>query len=287
MNLKKDAIILNKVPFPFSYFMNTVTPKRVFYGRKALNKAQIGLIFVFITAVMLIPVTLNLARSTSFQLADIMNETFEQINQETLTTIQKADFKNGYLQDAETGTINQAGTIGFHLNESELARIKNGISFDSSFMLLKSQEGYDFKVHYTKDFNPSIFKTVDELKQGISSQWLTQNRAFVTFTLIIMSGSLILVSHLILVFGGAFFIWLTKKNQFSSIKTYQESVNLILNGLGVSTFFGMLVGLIYFDMTLVLTIQSLGLVLMLLGVFVTTRFNESYRPNKGSKYQKV
>ncbi|MBP2098241.1 hypothetical protein [Enterococcus rivorum] len=267
--------------------MNIVTPKRVFKGRKALSRFQIGLIFIFISSIMLIPVTINLARSTNFQLADIMPETFEQLDQEGLTNIQQADFQNGYLKKAKTGMINQAGTVGFHLDEAELADIKNGISFGETSMLIKAETGYNFKVQYSKDFNPSSFQTVDELKQGISSQWLTQNRAFVVFTMIAMSGSLILVSHVILVFGGAFFIWLTKKNQFSSIQTYQESLNLILNGLGLSTFLGMLVGLIHFDMSLVLSIQSLGLVLMLLGVFVKTRFNDSYSQNKRSKYQKV
>lgn len=278
---------MTKLPFPFSYFVNIVTPKRVFLGRNALTKVQLFLIFIFITALALIPVTVNMARSTNFQLAEIMSETFKQVDHNTLMAIQGAEFQEGHLSAEYSQLINSNGTVGFNLSEDELSRLKSGISFGERAMVLKDQSGYEFTVNYTRDFNPGAFTTIEELKQGISSQWLTQNKAFVAFTMMLMSASLILVSNLILVVGGAFFVWLTKKNHLSSICTYQESLNLILNGLGLSTLLGMVVGLISFDMTLVLSIQSFGLVLMLLGVFVTTRFNDSYAKSNRSRLQKA
>lgn len=278
---------MKKAPFPFSYFVNTITPSRVFYGRKALSKIQILVVFIFLTGIMLIPVTINTARSTTFQLPEIMPKMFQQLDTETLAAFKKVDFNEGRLKTESSGWVNQKETVGFLLTDAEFETLKSGINFGETSMELKDQSGYNFEVQYTKDFNPSQFTTVTELKQGISGQWLIQNRAFVAFTFIAMSGSLILVSHVILVFGGAFFVWLTRKNHFSSINSYQESLNLILNGLGLSSFFGMVFGLIQFDMSLVLSIQSFGLVLMLLGVFVTTRFNDEYRGYKIKKIQKV
>lgn len=278
---------MTKLPFPFNYFANIVTPKRVFLGRKALTKVQLFVIFIFITALALVPVTVNMARSTNFQLAEIMPEMFKQLDHDTLMAIQGADFKEGRLAVEGSQMINSKGSVGFNLSDDEMTRLSSGINFGETAMFLKDKSGYEFTVNYTKDFNPAVFTSIEELKQGISSQWLTQNKAFVAFTMMLMSASLILVSNIILVVGGAFFVWVTKKNHLSSIKTYQESLNLILNGLGLSTVLGMVVGLISFDMTLVLSIQSFGLVLMLLGVFVTTRFNDSYATSNVSKLQKA
>lgn len=278
---------MTKLPFPFNYFVNIVTPKRVFLGRKALTKGQLFVIFIFITALALIPVTVNMARSTNFQLAEIMPDTFKQVDHDTLMTLQNTGFQDGHLSVEGSRMINSKGTVGFNLSEDEMKKLKSGINFGETAMVLKDQSGYEFTVNYTKDFNPGTFKSSEELKQGISSQWLTQNKAFVAFTMMLMSASLILVSNLILVVGGAFFVWMTKKNHLSSIGTYQESLNLILNGLGLSTLLGMVAGLVSFDMTLVLSIQSFGLVLMLLGVFVTTRFNDSYAKSNRSRLQKA
>lgn len=279
--------MMTKLPFPFNYFANIGSPKRVFQGRRALSKFQIVIIFVLITALGLIPVTLNMARSTHFQLGEIMPGMFRQLDQETLSAIQQVPFTEGHLASGSRQLINSNGTVGFNLSEQEMTQIKSGINFGERSMFLKDEAGYEFQVNYTKDFSPGAFTTVGELKKGISAQWLTQNKAFVAFTMMLMSGSLILVSNLILIMGGAFFVWMTRKHHLSSITTYQESLNLVLNGLGLSTLLGMVVGLISFDMTLVLSIQSFGLVLMLLGVFVTTRFNDQYISNKGNKLQKV
>lgn len=267
---------MTKQPFPLNYFASIVTPRQVFRGRKALTKIQLAVIFIFITALSLIPVTVNMARSTHFNLSEIMPEMFKQVDHETLVAIQEAPFTDGRLNSQDMRLINKQGTVGFNLSEAELAKHQTAISFNETSMWLKDSSGYEFKVAYTKEFSPANYASIAELKQGISSQWLTQNKAFVALTMMLMSGSLIMVSHLILILGGAFFVWLTRKNHLSSIETYQESLNLILNGLGLSTLVGMIVGIISFDMTLVLSIQSFGLVLMLLGVFVRTRFNDSY-----------
>lgn len=267
---------MKNLPFPMNYFANTLTPKKIFKGRHGLSRWQMVIVFIFLTALLLIPVSMNMAKSSNFELGEIMPKMFQTLDDEVLAEIQQADFTDGELKSPKKGFINETNTVGFNLTDKAIADLKNGISFNQTTMLMKDEAGYDFKVTYTKDFSPQNFETLAELKQGISSQWLKQNKAFVAFTMILMSGSLILVSSLILVFGGSFFIWLTRKNDLSSVKTFQESVNLILNALGLSTLLGMIVGLISFDMTLVLSIQSLGLVMMLLGVFVTTRFDDNY-----------
>lgn len=267
---------MNKLAFPLNYFSQILTPKRAFRGRKSLTKFQIIIIFLFTTSLLLIPVTINLAQSKNFNLAEIMPATFALIDEEVLTNIQSSDLNNGELANQATTYFNQEKTVGTNLSQADLDHSANAISFNQREMYLKDSSGYDFKVNYTKDFSPSQLTSVASLKAEISSQWLKQNRAFVTFTLILMSGGLILVSNLILVFGGAVFIYLSKKSAYSSISSYQESVNLMLNGIGLGSFVSLLVGLIFYDMTVVLSVQSLGLVAMLLAIFMTTRFNDDY-----------
>lgn len=270
---------MTKLAFPLNYFNQILTPKRAFLGRNSLTKFQLVIIFIFTTSLLLIPVTLNMVKSKSFDLIEIMPGTFNLIDESVLNGLKTSGLTAGKLETIETTYLNEGKTVGLNLSDAEVGSLENGISFNQTDMLLKDVSGYDFKVRYTKDFSPSQLTTVQDLKYAISSQWLIQNRAFVTFTFILMSGSLILVSNLILILGGALFIYLTKKSAFSSIKTYQESVNLMLNAIGLGSVFSLIVGLIYFDMTVVLSVQSLGLVMMLLAIFMKTRFNDEFATN--------
>lgn len=85
---------------------------------------------------------------------------------------------------------------------------------------------------------------------------------------------MIFISMLFLVIGGAFFLYLGKTFQLSSVRSYQESLTIILLSLGFSTLLATIVGLLYFDMTIVLSIQSLGLIIMLLMIFLKTKFQD-------------
>lgn len=265
---------MTNLPFPLNYIKNSMRPETVFTGRKSLKLTQILVIFIFLTSLLLIPVTLNVAKNPNISLETLMPDAFSQLDKRTMTAIKEADISEGKLNETAHTFLNEDKTVGFNLTKKEMDNLSSGISFNQTGMSLKDKSGYTFDVAYSKSFSLATSQTLDEFKNSISQEWLTQNKGFVALTLIMMSAGMIFMSELMLVIGGAFFIWVTRFNEASSIKTFRESVTLILNAMGLSSVLAMVVGLIKFDMTIVLSIQSLGLVVMLLAVFVKTRFNE-------------
>ncbi|EAC9669803.1 DUF1189 domain-containing protein, partial [Listeria monocytogenes] len=83
---------------------------------------------------------------------------------------------------------------------------------------------------------------------------------------------LLVAMNSILVIGAAFFLWVTKKSRLSTIGSFKESTNVILNALGVGSLVAMLAGFIGADIILMIGIQSLGMLLMLFLTFLKTRF---------------
>ena len=65
-----------------------------------------------------------------------------------------------------------------------------------------------------------------------------------------------------------------------SITTYKETVNLVINLLSLPTILATLFGLIHFDIVLMVTIQTLGLLIMLVVVYAKTQFNDKKLESK-------
>lgn len=107
----------------------------------------------------------------------------------------------------------------------------------------------------------------------LSEQWFIQNQVFIVafFTLII---SLIQFVMLILtVFGSALFLYFTKNSPITSIETYKESVNLLINAISLPTIIATLFGLISFNVITMQMIQVVGLIGMLMVIYFKTQFN--------------
>ncbi|MGC3139283.1 maltodextrose utilization protein MalA, partial [Enterococcus faecium] len=64
------------------------------------------------------------------------------------------------------------------------------------------------------------------------------------------------------------------KSQLSSIQTFKESPNWMLNVMGIGSLAAAVVGFIHFDFILMLSVQTTITVLLLLWVFVKTRFKD-------------
>ncbi len=64
---------------------------------------------------------------------------------------------------------------------------------------------------------------------------------------------------------------------------HKESVNFISNCMGLPTLIALIIGLIQFDIVVMLMIQSVGLVVMLLLAFYQTRYNDEAKKFKVKK----
>jgi maltodextrin utilization protein YvdJ len=128
-------------------------------------------------------------------------------------------------------------------------------------------------VLYTRDFDLSGLDQAG-IQEALSQQWLDQNRILVVLIFSTVISIIFLAMNLFLVAIAALMFYMTKGSPVTSIETYKESINLILNALSVPTFLAMVYGLYNFDVSLMASLQMIGLVTMLLLVMWKTRFRD-------------
>ncbi|MFS7260161.1 DUF1189 domain-containing protein [Carnobacterium divergens] len=266
---------MKQTSFPLNYFQSMVTPKAAFYGRNQLSWFQIVIVFLFLNGLLMIPVSLFFANSKQFQLEEMMPNALQLIDDETMKSMEGVGFKNGEMQSSSKLLIEkESGVVGVNQPEKALKKEANVVAFEKNQFILKDQSGYEFNVAYTKDFDKTSSTTAKQLVDELKRMWYQQNRAFVSFTMMLMTGSILVVSNIVLIGGASIFVWLTKHNAYSSIASYRESVNFILNASGWGMLLGLVVGIVHFDLTIMLSLSSLGMVIMLTAAFVVTKFKD-------------
>ena len=264
--------------FPLIYFKNIWTPRMIFKKRHELNWFQLILVLFFLTSIVMVPVSLNFLKMETYPIEESYPETLALIDESVVAAFQAAISEDGALvTDPGSQVVKEKGVMSITNSDSvikENLKAENALIFSDNDLYLKNKGVPVSNVRYTKDFNPSQLNSVKDMKEAVSRQWFFQNRVYVIGSLLLVVFSILFVSTILIVLGSAVFLYLTKKNSFSSIKTYKESVNLILNALGIPTLLALISSFIQFDIVVMLTIQSIGLALMILMVFYTTRFND-------------
>ncbi|SEL11355.1 Maltodextrin utilization protein YvdJ [Carnobacterium iners] len=264
--------------FPLTYFKNIWTPRIIFKKRHELNWFQLILVLFFLTSILMVPVSLNFLKMETYPIEESYPDTLALVDESVVAAFQAAINEDGVLvTDPGSQVVKENGVVSITNSDSiikENLKAENALIFSDNELYLKNKGVPVSDVRYTKDFNPSQLNSVKDMKAAISRQWFFQNRVYVIGSLLLLVFSILFVSTILIVLGSAVFLYLTRKNSFSSIKTYKESVNLILNALGIPSLLVLISGFIQFDVVVMLTIQSIGLALMILAVFYTTRFND-------------
>jgi maltodextrin utilization protein YvdJ len=267
---------MKKLAFPMNYFSVIFSPVRMFIGRSNLSWGNILFIFIFLQACLILPVSVHFAKANSFELKQVMPGTMDLIDQPFVDQLSSYSLHDGVLSGGNGDVIlkSDSGVAMISLNGTTAPDADNAIIMKKSEMELKDKAGYTFKVKYTNNTSLSNIESPTDLINWISSQWYTQNKAFLFITMILMVGSILVGSALMLILFTSLFLWMTKHSSFSSISTFKEALNLTMNALGLPTLLSMIAGLIFFDITIIIAIQSLGMVLMVAFIFFKTRFSQ-------------
>lgn len=270
--------------FPLNYFKSIFRPTDMFTGRHQLNWLQIILVFFFLNGLILIPVSLEFAKMDTYEIDETYPNAFALIDDATVTSLEDATFSQGemehapiFFQEKETGVI--GGNLSEEKREQAL-EMENAVLFQKEGITIKEAGQPISNIKYTRDFDLSGVTNEKELQAAISNQWFTQNKAIVVGGLIFAVFNIAFASLLFFVIGASFFIYLTKRGQSSSIRTYKESVNLIVNTLGLATLIAMITGLLGFDVAVIMMTQSTALIFILLAVFYYTHFSDEYVERK-------
>ncbi|MBC1442365.1 DUF1189 family protein [Listeria seeligeri] len=272
---------MKKVPFIIQYAKSTLGPSAIFDGRKVLKFWQMVIVFIFLNALLLLPVSAHFANQSSFDLPEIMPGMAALGTDQFANDIKNLSLENGELTDKNTHLVEKSdtGVAGVNLTDAELRGAENVINLKANEMQLKDASGYTFEVSYPKDATLAEITSGESLVNWISAQWYIENQAFVFLSMVMMIGSIVFVSSLMLAIFTTLFIWMTKRSSFSKIASFKESLNLTLNALGIPVIAACVIGFIYFDITIIMAVQSLGMVLMIAWTFLKTRFYKTSEKN--------
>jgi maltodextrin utilization protein YvdJ len=263
-----------------NYFKSVLTPIRIFTGRKQLNWFQIIIVLLFINGLMMIPLSLNIAKMESYPVEETYPNAFALLEESVVDALDDAEYSEGKLTLPDSFYFEiENGIVGGNVSASEeenAITAESALLFQERELIIKDKENPVATVPYTIDFAIEKVTSVEELKTELSRQWFIQNKGFIVGSLLASLFILLLVSVVAISLGSSLFVLLTKKGQLSTIETYKESVNLVVNSLGLPTLLAMLVGLIQFNIITMIMVQTFGFIMMLLFVFMKTRFSDDY-----------
>lgn len=264
--------------YPINYFKSIWSPIQGFKNRHQLNWLTMIITIIFINSVMIIPTTINFAEMEAISLDYFYPNVVEIIDENMVDELSAIESVNGKLAlDDSFIYENDQGVLAGGLSADEKKELLTEETFlllEETQFVIKEENRPVTTMFYTKDFTLENVETKEDVIDAFSHQWFIQNKVLIVliFTLVISLIQLIML--IMIIFGSAFFLYLTKKSWITSITTFKESVNLILNLIGLPTFIAAIFGLFNYDVSWMSLIQTTGLVIMLLIVYGKTGFND-------------
>ena len=78
-------------------------------------------------------------------------------------------------------------------------------------------------------------------------------------------------------------MFLAGKYSEMEVDSFKESVNMILNAMGLPVLASLIIGLFLPEITAMMSIQSMGLVVMIVLLYFKTRFSEAFIQSEEDK----
>lgn len=227
---------------------------------------------------MTIPVTLNYAQVDSFPLEEFYPNTVQMIDEQVRAELSEAEYRDSEMFIETPFFIeNKYGAVAGGLPSEESRKVlnlENILLFEQNQFIIHEDGAPEASVIYTSDFSLGQAKDQEDIVNELNRQWFNQNRVLIVFIFSLMISTFLFMMLLLIVFGSALFLYFTKRSDITSITTYKESINLMVNVLSLPTILSMIFGLFYFDITLMVTMQTIGLIIMLFIIYYKTQFND-------------
>ncbi len=167
--------------------------------------------------------------------------------------------------------------VGVSLSEKQQSDHGTFIDFEKEQWVIQQKDKSGIRrytMNYSPSFQPDSVRTPEDFQRFLEREFYASNRPTIILSYSLSLGLVLFVMTSLILFGASFFLWMTRKSQLSSIHTFKESANLMLNVMGIGSMAAAVVGFIHFDFILMLSVQTTITVLLLLWVFVKTRFKD-------------
>ncbi len=136
--------------FPVRFFGSLFSPRRMFANRDQFNWLQIIVLFIFLTAVMVMPIPFYYNHQTNFNLSPFLPHIDKMMASDQMqTALKAADYHNQQFDNVQHQVIikTKDNVAGFDLTTADMAGRKNVINLHTSTFQVKSV-GSTFKAKY-------------------------------------------------------------------------------------------------------------------------------------------
>lgn len=255
------------------------TPKQILKNQDTFHWWQIVLLLLFLNSLMIIPVSLHYAQMESYPIVNTFPNAFELIDNSVVNQLNQAKFQSGQMTLDEPFEMTSVhGTVRGGVTPSKAEEILseeiNAVLFLKDGFVLKESGQPASNVPYTKDVSFRNANTTEEVNAILSQQWFVKNQTFVASSFSFILYILLLAELILLSFGSALFIYITLKNKAGAKKTYQNAVSTILYAAGLPTLLAMVIGLLQFNIIIMITIQSVGMIGYVWVMYYQNRMNQ-------------
>lgn len=260
--------------FPANYFRIALSPVFCFKYRSYLKVHQRLLIVFILYLFLMLPMSWRLILKDSVDVSVYFPKIVEQLKVSHLKKLNQ-----GY-QTHQTTVVEEEPIYIAYFNENEKV-----YDLDSGYFILTPtslmvSDDIGQTVKHPIDIERLLEKnTLTSFLNEWGRQFLNTNR-FSFFISDYLSLSLLLLIHLaILILGVSLLLNGMKHMDQFDIFTFGEANQIILNTMGLPSFLSSLLGWFVNDISMILTLQGLGFLIMLALTYFKTHFNDEKTNN--------
>ncbi len=252
--------------YPVSYFTSLFPARRIFAERKSTFWQKL-VTTIFLIALLIIPVSLQVARLEAYPLDQIVDGIFEPLTDEVL-----ADFSTATISD---GAFHYTGVNYEQVYAGDTAQDVSGFSYQFATDKLIIRRGQDILAELSyQQMTSADFASRDSLTAAISQAWFQENRVLASLLLLSVSGLLLATNFLLVCLGASFILFLISRTSYFSFGKFGESYQFVLNAMGLPSILACIVGLFQQPIQNVILAQNMLFALVLVWVFFKTRFQD-------------
>ncbi len=261
--------------FPLNYFSSIFNVKKIFALRKKMNWGQTILIFVFLMSILVMPITLFYAKETSIPSERFFNQQDKLFTPQVVEKVAELSFSKGQLENKESVVLGEDanGVFALNANPQSFAK-KDYLILNQDFWLIQTK-GKQFKNVYRSQFQPKDVKTPAELLQFFERNFYQSNQLTIILSYSLSLGLMLVALFFLIFLGGALFLWLARKSQFTDIKTYHEALNVMLLTYSVPIVLASGYSMFHFQITTLMGISTVLGVLVLVLLYGKTKFKDN------------
>lgn len=265
---------MKRTPFIINYFTRIFSPQRMMAGKQQFKLWQLLITLFFLVACLMVPITLQITKMTTFNLSLIMPKPYELSLTNSLESVANGSFNQLQLQAKTVTTETNKGISAVATTKpfGSTDDIDTAVIFGRTAVSIKSPSGLSFSLPYDETTTTADFKSKDSFEKWVNKHWFEENSGLLLPTLLLLAFVALLLTQLATWLAVAVCFALVKRSNFSDIKTGREVMTLSTFVMGAPAVVTALISLFMFDVMLFMSLLSIGLITMVLLLFYVTHF---------------